>query len=303
MVQANRIKTVALVGPTAVGKSETALNLAEIFNGEIVGADSMQIYRGFDIGTGKLPIYERRGIAHYMIDVCDGDCDFSVGEYVKKSSQVIFDIHSRGKLPIIVGGTGMYVYSLLSGCDFGSAPKNEGVRAQLKSAAHFFGGTTIHKLLTFVDKASADKISVSDVKRNIRALEIFALTGKPKSKAAGYSSPPYDALTIVLTLPREILYERINKRVKKMFDDGLIDETASLMQYKDCGSMQALGYKQIASNPDSPREELEPLVAQKTRNYSKRQMTYFKNMNLNKKFIDVRDTDKVISTVKEFLER
>lgn len=303
MVQAHRIKTVALVGCTSVGKSETALHLAQSFDGEIVGADSMQIYRSFDIGTGKLTEEERRGIPHYMIDICDGDCDFSVGEYVRLADSAIRDISSRGKVPFIVGGTGMYVYSLLSGCDFAGTPKNDNVRAQLKAAAHFFGSRTLYNLLKNVDSVSAETISENDCKRITRALEIFAVTGKPKSKSVGYTDPPYDALTIVLTLPRELLYERINARVKKMFDDGLIDEAKSLMRYKDCGSMQALGYKQIAAMPDSTREEVEPLVAQKTRNYSKRQMTYFNNMKLDKIFIDVRDQDTIFSTVKTFLEK
>ncbi len=302
MVQADRIKTVAILGCTAVGKSEVALELAEKFGGEIVGADSMQIYRGFDIGTGKLNAKERRGIAHYMIDICDGDCDYSVGEYVKTSSQIIRDISARGKLPIIVGGTGLYVYSLLSGCNFAETPKNESVRAQLKAAVHFFGSSVMHSLLDNVDKDSALKISQNDAKRIIRALEIFAVTGKPKSNAADCLETPYDSLTIVLTLPRELLYERINARVKKMFDDGLIEETRSLMRYKQCGSMQAIGYKQIAAMPDASRESLESIVAQKTRNYAKRQTTYFKNMKLDKIFIDSRDREAIFSAVKKFTE-
>ncbi len=303
MVQTHRIKTVAIVGCTAVGKSETALKLAEKFDGVLVGADSMQIYRGFDIGTGKLTKGECRGIEHKLIDIVDGDADFSVGEYVKKASAEIDRIASDGKLPVIVGGTGMYVYSLLSGCNFSNAPKDNGIRNQLKILSHFFGGKCVHKLLELVDKQSADNIAVNDVKRTVRALEIYFVTGKPKSRVADKLESPYDAITIVLTLPRELLYEKINARVKKMFDTGLMDEVRSLMKYKKCGSMQALGYKQIAEDPDAPREVVEPLVAQKTRNYAKRQMTYFNNMKLdNTVFIDARNYDEVERTVAKFLE-
>lgn len=302
MVQAHRIKTIAIAGCTAVGKSETALRLAEKFNGVLIGADSMQIYRGFDIGTGKLTKADCGNIEHRMIDIIDGDADFSVGEYVERAGADIRDASARGKLPIIVGGTGLYINSLFSGCNFADAPKDDDIRKSLKIFSHFFGGKILHILLENVDKPSADKISINDVKRTVRALEIFAIKGVAKSKAVS-TEKPYDDLTVVLTLPREILYERINARVHKMFDMGLIEEALNLKKYANCGSMQALGYKQILANPDMQRGELEQLVAQKTRNYAKRQMTYFNNMKLNKIFIDVRDHDTIEKTVYEFLNR
>ena len=303
MVQAHRIKTVAIVGCTAVGKSAIALDLAERYNGELIGADSMQIYRGFDIGTGKLTKSECRGITHKLIDVADGDADFSVGEYVELARTAIKETADDGKLPILVGGTGMYIYSLLSGCDFASVSKDESVRAALKTAGHIFGGKMLHDMLSAVDKDAAEKISRNDVKRTVRALEIFYLTGAPKSIAVSQNNPPYDCLIIVVTLPREILYEKINARVKAMFDAGLIDEVKNLSRYVGCGSMQALGYKQIMENPDMSYDELIDLVSQKTRNYAKRQMTYFKNMKLDKVFIDARDTEKIEQTVMDFLEK
>lgn len=300
MVQAHRIKAIAIVGCTAVGKSATALKLAKLFDGVLIGADSMQIYRGFDIGTGKLTKAECGNTEHKLIDVADGDADFSVGEYVELAGKEIESAANRGKLPIVVGGTGLYVNALFSGSDFACAPKNAEIRTKLKIMSHFFGPRAMHALLSLVDKASADKIAVNDSKRVIRALEIYSIGGKPKSEAAS-GTKPYDDLTIVLTLPRELLYERINTRVKQMFDDGLANEARSLMRYKNCGSMQALGYKQIAANPDAPRSEIEPIVAQKTRNYAKRQMTYFKNMKLNKVFIDVRNYDDIVKCVENFL--
>lgn len=302
MVQTHRIKTIAIVGCTAVGKSATALKLAKRYNGVLIGADSMQIYRDFNIGTGKLTPSECDGIEHFMIDIADGDADFSVGEYVRLAKDAIVSADSRGKLPIIVGGTGLYVYSLLSGCNFADTPKSETLRKRLKLCSHFFGATTMHGLLTRVDPQSAYNIAVNDCKRVIRALEIFKLRGMPKSAVVERFEPPFDHLVIVLTLPREQLYENINRRVSKMFDDGLIEETEKLMKYKSCGSMQALGYKQIAEAPNAPREQLEALTAQKTRNYAKRQTTYFNNMKLDKVFIDARDFDGVAECVEKFLE-
>ena len=303
MVQAHRIKTVAIVGPTAAGKSDIALRLAESMNGELIGADSMQIYRGFDIGTGKLTPSECGAIKHWLIDVANGGDDFSVGNYVELASAAVRYVSDRGKLPIIVGGTGMYVYALLSGCNFASTPKDENTRMSLKILAHVIGGAGIHALLANIDGLSAGGISRNDVKRTIRALEIFALSGAPKSRVAALCESQFDSLTIVLTLPRAELYDRIDARVHKMFDDGLIDEALGLMQYRDCGSMQALGYKQIMQNPSMPRSELEKLVAQKTRNYAKRQMTYFNNMKLDKIFIDARDFVAVERAVREFTEQ
>ncbi|MDE6617908.1 MAG: tRNA (adenosine(37)-N6)-dimethylallyltransferase MiaA [Clostridiales bacterium] len=301
MVQAHRIKALALVGCTAVGKSAMALKLAKRFNGEIIGADSMQIYRGFDIGTGKLTEAECDGVVHKMIDIADGDADFSVGEYVKIAKAEIERTYNSGKLPIIVGGTGLYVYSLLSGCNFADAPKDDNIRNALKLVAHFFGPNVLHDMLTGIDEQSASKISANDCKRVVRALEIFCLRGQTKSDTITQEKP-YDDLTVVLTLPREMLYDKINKRVHSMFDDGLIEEVKSLLQYKNHTSMQALGYKQIAADIDAPREVLEQITAQKTRNYAKRQMTYFNGMKLNKVFIDARDYDRVQQIVENFLE-
>lgn len=300
MVQAHRIKAIALVGCTAVGKSETAIKLARRFNGEIVGADSMQIYRGFDIGTGKLTAAEMGGIPHHMIDIADGDADFSVGEYVKLASAEIKRIAGSGKIPFVVGGTGLYVNSLFSGNNFAETPKNSEMRNALKLAAHFLGGKVLHSLLSCVDNLSADGISANDVKRVVRALEIYFSQGKPKS-AAVKTKKPYDDLTVVLTLPRDVLYERITRRVHAMFKAGLIDEARALERFKGHGSMQALGYKQIMENPDMSVTELETLVAQKTRNYAKRQITYFKNVKLNKVFIDANDYDQIEKTVAEFI--
>ncbi len=300
MVQAHRIKAIALVGCTAVGKSETSIKIAKRFNGAIISADSMQIYRRFDIGTGKLPVEDRGGIYHSMIDIVDGDAEFSVGEYVKSASREISHLDGIGKLPIIVGGTGLYVSSLFAGCNFAQSPKDDRVRNALKSSAHFLGGSTLHSMLAVIDRLSAEKISPNDIKRVIRAIEIFCISGTVKSAAISHEKP-YDDLSIVLTLPRDILYKKINDRVHAMFEAGLVAEVEELKCYKGCQAMQALGYKQISENPDMSVDELESLVAQKTRNYAKRQMTYFNNMKLNKVFIDARDYDKIEACVANFI--
>ncbi|MDE7463977.1 MAG: tRNA (adenosine(37)-N6)-dimethylallyltransferase MiaA, partial [Clostridiales bacterium] len=244
MVQAHRIKTIALVGCTAVGKSDTAIKLAKRFGGSVIGADSMQIYRGFDIGTGKLKPSERGGIEHSLIDVVDGGEAFSVGEYVTLAAKEIENAHVGGKLPIIVGGTGLYVNALFSGYNFADSPRNDDVRNALKISSHFID--CLHDVLALVDGKSASVISHNDVKRTVRALEIYFAGGKPKSDAVAVDKS-YDDLSIVLTLPREMLYEKINARVRTMFDDGLIDEVKGLLQYKDCQAMQAIGYKPVSS--------------------------------------------------------
>ncbi len=299
MVQAHRIKAIALVGCTAVGKSETAIRLAKRFNGTVIGADSMQIYRGFDIGTGKLAASERCGIEHRMIDIVNGDEPFSVGQYVSAADAEIRKAAADGKLPIIVGGTGLYVNALFSGYNFAERSNSDDVRKALKISSHFIA--CLHDLLSVIDEKAANEISANDVKRTIRALEIYFVGGKSKSAAIA-AKKPYDDFTLVLTLPRETLYEKINARVHKMFDDGLIDETRNLGRYAGQQPMQALGYKQIIQYPNATREELEAVVAQKTRNYAKRQTTYFKNMKLDKTFIDVRNYDEIGSSVARFLE-
>lgn len=300
MVQAHRIKAIALVGCTAVGKSDTAVKLAKRFNGAVISADSMQIYRGFDIGTGKIKKSEQDGVYHAMIDIIDGDREFSVGEYVERATHEINKIARDGKLPIIVGGTGLYVNALFSGCNFGDAPKDKSIRTALKISSHLLGGKLLYKLLKNVDGVSAEKISGNDIKRVIRALEIFLISGSPKSSVVK-SEHIYEDLSIVLTLPREVMYEKIDARVKKMFDDGLTEEVRSLMRYRDRQAFQALGYKQIAENPAMTRDELIELVSRKTRNYAKRQTTYFKNVPLNKVFIDARDYAAVEAAVARFI--
>lgn len=300
MVQTHRLKVIAITGCTAVGKSETAIKIAQRFNGAIIGADSMQIYKKFNIGTGKVTQDEQCGVSHSLIDIINGDEEFSVGEYVDYATNVIQKISNSGKLPILVGGTGLYINALFSGCNFANSPKNQNLRNELKLLAHFFGKKLIFDALTNVDALSANKIAQNDVKRVIRALEIFLLNGKPKSTVIN-TDKPFDDLTIVLTLPREILYNKINARVQKMFDDGLIDEVNSLKEYVGKQSFQAIGYKQVAENPQMSKEELVELVARKSRNYAKRQTTYFKNVNLNKVFIDARDYEQIVKTVNNFI--
>lgn len=290
MVQA-KIKTLIITGPTAVGKSDVAVSAALKLGGEVVSADSMQIYKGMDIGTGKITTQEMRGVPHYMIDVASPDEDYSVGKYVIEARKRIEDIACRGKLPIIVGGTGMYINSLLLGHSFAGTSKNEDIRNSLKQFAQENGTNALYERLKKVDPASAQVISANDVKRVIRALEIFLTTGKPKSEFVDEVDPFYDYKLIVLHSERENLYYRINKRVDKMFSLGLVNEVKGLYKYKDCNSMQAIGYKEVIGYLDGidTLDNTIECVKQNSRRYAKRQMTYFRGMKLQKTFLSVCD--------------
>ncbi len=285
MVQ-KKIKVFVITGPTAVGKSNIAIDAALKMNAEIVSADSMQIYKGMNIGTGKIMPNETCGVPHHMIDVALPSEDYSVGRYVSEARQAIEDIYNRGKLPIIVGGTGLYITSLLLNHSFAGASKNEQIRDSLKQFAFENGAQALYERLNIVDPASARALSVNDVKRVIRALEIYLITGKPKSELKDEIECVYDYKLVVLCDERENLYDKINKRVDKMFSLGLVDEVKSLYEYKNCNSMQAIGYKEVIDYLDGliSFDEAVEKVKQSSRRYAKRQMTFFRGMKLNKTF-------------------
>ena len=241
MVQKDCIKVIVITGPTAVGKSAVAVNAALKFNGEVVSADSMQIYRRMDIGTGKVTSSEMCGVVHHMLDVADVDEDYSVGRYVLEAKDAINDIVARDKLPIIVGGTGLYINSLLFNHSFAGAPKDERIRNELKEFAAIEGNEKLYARLKSVDPQSAEAININDTKRIIRALEIYEITGKPRSAFKDECKAAYDYLLIVLYDEREQLYNRINARVDNMIDLGLVEEVRGLFDYKNCNSMQAIG--------------------------------------------------------------
>lgn len=303
----NKPKIIIIGGPTAVGKSALAVNLAEKFNGEIVGADSMQIYRRLNIGTGKITEAEARGIPHRMIDILDPDERYSVGQYLIDASREINDILDKNKLPIVVGGTALYLNALINGMNFSDADRSDKVRDKWKKIASENGNQFVYDHLSEIDPESAAKISVNDTKRIIRAIEIFEVTGKPKSQSATTAICPYDYAFFIMTRERTELYAAIEARVDKMFEYGLINEVKALETYKNCQSMQAIGYKQLCEYFDGKFDSTESVkdeIKKLSRNYAKRQMTFFRGMNANKNFIDyLNATTEVSKAVTEFLSR
>lgn len=283
MVQTHGIKPklVVIAGPTASGKSETAVRIAAEFDGEVVGCDSMQIYRGMDIGTGKITQAEKRDIPHYMIDIVSPKEEFSVSEYKRRAENCIADIVRRGKLPVLAGGTGLYINALLSGLNFAETPRSDEVRAALRKEAESEGELSLYERLRQVDPVSAEKISPNDLKRVIRALEIYIVTGKPKSEQAGKGDCPYNALLLVLAPDRERLYARINARVDAMFAAGLPEEVERLHAFRDTQAMQAIGYKETVAYLEGRCDlgTAVETVKQNSRRYAKRQLTYFRHMD------------------------
>ena len=276
-------KVLVICGATASGKTALSLACAIKFNGEIVSADSMLVYKGLDIGTAKPSFVERDGIAHHMIDVVSPFENFSVSDYESMALPIIERLLSEGKLPIICGGTGFYIHSLLYKSQFGNVGADEKIRAKYERLTEEFGKEYVHGLLREKDPESAEKLHYNDVKRVIRALEIYDLTGKAKSLQQDKPIPRFDFVSVSIEYPRETLYERINLRVEQMFTQGLVQEVETLLQSgvtEDMQCMQGIGYKEIAEGlrVGATEEEMQELVKKNTRNYAKRQQTFFKRM-------------------------
>ncbi len=308
MVQENCVKPkiVVIAGPTAVGKSAFAVKLAKETDGEVISADSMQIYRGFDIGTGKITEKEREGVKHYMIDVVDPGDEYSVSEYVDEASRLIDDIVARGKTPIVCGGTGFYLNGLINGYNFSAAPKNEDIRNKWKRICEGEGTAKAYDELKRVDPVSAKQINPNDEKRVIRALEIYEITGKPRSEVSTEQRGKYDCLFVVIDEDRESLYERIDLRVDLMIKNGLVDEVKRFYPLKNSQAMQAIGYKEIVKYLDGlmSLDEAIDLIKKNTRNYAKRQMTFFRWIKTeNKLFINRQELQRNISKIKDFLQK
>ena len=274
-----------IVGPTASGKTKLSVELAKQFNGEIVSSDSMQIYRQMDIGTAKPSHEEMDGVPHHMIDVVDPTEDFSVARYVALAVPIIDDILSRGKLPIIAGGTGLYIDSLLSGRTFAPFVADDGLRSRLESDYNTLGGEEMLRQLSVIDPTAAARLHANDAKRVIRALEIYHGTGKTITEHDEETKkipPRYNALTIGLNFKnKEDMWHRIDKRVDAMVAQGLIPEISALLQAgipHDCTAMQAIGYKEFvtAITQDGDLVAAAEDVKLRSRQYAKRQLTWFK---------------------------
>ena len=273
-----------LAGPTASGKTSLSVELAKRVNGEIISADSMQVYRGIDIGTAKIKEEEKQGIPHFLIDEFEPDEEFNVTVFQKKAKQYIKEISDRGHLPMIVGGTGFYIQSVLYDIDFEKEEGNTEVRKKYEELASLKGKSYLHDLLKEKDMEYASEVSENNVKKVIRALEFYELTGKKLSehnREQRTKESPYNFAYFVLTMNRDKLYKRIDARVDKMFENGLVDEVTRLMDEgydRNLVSMQGLGYKEVISalNNEITMEDARELIKKSTRHFAKRQLTWFR---------------------------
>ena len=278
-------KVIVIAGPTASGKTALGIELAKAYGGEIVSADSMQVYRRMDIGTAKADAAERAAAVHHMLDVAEPWENYSVARYVEDAGRVCDDILSRGRLPIIVGGTGLYIDSLIAGRDFADNQQDMSLRRELEEQYETLGGEGMLDILKEFDPERAEKLRHGDRRRIIRAIEIFRLSGitaTEHDRLTRLRPPRYEAARIVLNYTdRARLYERIDRRVEKMDELGLFDEVESLLKEglsPECTAMQAIGYKEavLAAQGRMPRKEAIALIQQNSRRYAKRQLTWFK---------------------------
>ena len=277
-------KILVIVGPTASGKTRMAVELAQRHNGEVISADSMQIYRTMDIGTAKPTKEEMGGVPHHMIDVADPEEDFSVARYVEMAARCVDDVLARGKLPIVAGGTGLYIDSLLSGRTFAPFSPDSALRGELERELEEKGGQAMLEALAQVDPEAAQRLHPNDHKRIIRALEVYRSTGKTitqHNRETQAIPPRYDALTIGLAFQdRQAMWRRIDQRVDEMVAAGLEDEVRRLLTSgisPKCTAMQAIGYKEFtqALSGEMTWQEAADVVKLRSRQYAKRQLTWF----------------------------
>jgi tRNA dimethylallyltransferase len=297
------------MGPTASGKSGLAIALAERLGGEVVACDSTQVYRGFDIGTAKPSAAERRGIPHHMIDVVSPDEVFTAGEYRNRALPVLADLRRRGRLPIFTVGTGLYFRALLEGLA-DAPPRSESLRARLNAMQARRGTASLHRLLRRVDPAAAARISPNDHQKIVRALEVYLLAGKPMSefhRAGRQGLQGYTALKIGLNPPREALYERIERRVSAMLDCGWGDEVARLLAEGAPAAakpFEFIGYRELSAcaAAGQPLASATQAIAQATRRYAKRQLTWFRREPDIHWFAGFGDVPETISAILQHLE-
>lgn len=276
-----------LAGPTGVGKTDISIKLAQKLNGEIISADSMQIYKYMNIGSAKITSEEMNNISHYLIDVVEPHESFNVAQFKEIAEEYISKIHSENKLPMVVGGTGLYINSLIYDYNFTEADKDEEYRSYLEKLAAENGNDYVHEMLKDIDSESYTKIHANNLKRVIRALEVYKLTGKTIGEYTMDKECyeiPYNLHYFVLTMDREKLYNRIDKRVDIMLEKGLIDEVKRLrdMGYtEEMQSMQGIGYKEILYYLEGKisLDEAIYLIKKGSRNYAKRQLTWFRREN------------------------
>lgn len=276
-------KVIVICGPTASGKTGLSIELAKKIDGEVVSCDSMQIYKDMTIGTAKPTEKEMQGIKHYLIDCVSPDTRYSVADYKRDAIKAIEEIASKGKVPIVVGGTGLYLESLVRGIDYSGIEVDEAYREELNKLEQEKGLSELYEMAKKIDETAASKISPNDKKRICRILEIYHSTGKTKTeleKESRKNGVQYDYVLFGINMDREKLYERINKRVDIMLEQGLIEEVRNLInKYSEFPTaLQGLGYKEVVEYFDgvTTKEEMIEKIKQETRRYAKRQITWFK---------------------------
>jgi tRNA dimethylallyltransferase len=304
-------KIIVIVGPTAVGKTYISVELAKKLNTEIISADSMQIYKGMNIGTAKITEEEKQGIIHHMIDIISPDEEYSVSEFKYDAEKIIDRLLSENRIPIIVGGSGLYVNSLIYDLDFGNTKSNKKLREYYTYYYKEHGEDALYDKLLKIDPVAAEKIHKNNIKRIIRALEVYDITGVKFSELntdIRKKSNKYDCILIGLSMERKVLYERINQRVDEMLSKGLVDEVNSLIKKgyrKNLVSMRGIGYKEIIEylEGNTDYEEAVNTLKQNTRRFAKRQYTWFlKDENVKWFSVDnPSEIDKTLDSIIEYL--
>ncbi|HHL40048.1 MAG TPA: tRNA (adenosine(37)-N6)-dimethylallyltransferase MiaA [Deltaproteobacteria bacterium] len=278
-----RPKIVVIAGPTASGKTALAVELAGLVGGEIVGADSVQVYRRLDIGTAKPTAEQRAEVRHHMIDVADPDESYDAARYAAQAGAAVEEIASRGAVPFVVGGTGLYIRALLGGLA-AAPPGDRGLRERLELVAKSEGPEALHAMLGRVDPEAASRIHPNNVRRVVRALEVYSLTGTPISRlqrSHRFAASRFDALTIVVEPERRALYQAIDDRVERMIAEGLVDEARALLEAgysADLKALRSLGYKEVIEHlaGGAGIEETKTLIKRNTKAYARRQITWFR---------------------------
>ncbi|CQR74654.1 tRNA dimethylallyltransferase [Sporomusa ovata DSM 2662] len=277
-------RLIVIIGPTAVGKTKISIDLAKRLDTQIISGDSMLVYRGMDIGTAKPDMREREGIVHHLIDILEPDQEFNVVDFQQYAQKLITQINNDNRIPILAGGTGLYVRALLEGYQFNQAPSDEKLRQKLTELAKQYGNQYLHDLLQQVQPLTAARLHPNDQRRIIRALEVYYLSGETIShEKTATNELLFDAVVIGLTMERAALYERINRRVDQMIEQGLVDEVAGLLQQgvpPSCKAMQGIGYKEIVEYllADQDLITATDQLKQATRNFAKRQLTFYRRM-------------------------
>lgn len=304
-----REKLVVIIGPTAVGKTQLSLDLAQQFNGEIISGDSMQVYRGMDIGTAKAEPAELALVPHHLIDIKNPDEEYSVALFQESATRLITEINQRERLPFIVGGTGLYIESVTHRFQFSQAAQDPELRERLQRLADAEGVEALHARLADVDPITAQRLHPNDVKRVIRALEIYESTGyKMSDFQLRAQHSPYDLVMIGLTMERAVLYERINRRVELMIEEGLVEEVRGLLDKgydASMVSMQGLGYKELIPYlyGEITLEKAINDIQQRTRHFAKRQLSWFRRIP-EVQWFDMTDPAgqaKSVETIKQIL--